>query len=260
MAEEMRPAERGPYSAKPKQRHDYPTSRVALLPEHARDWVYARAQYEAGIKSAKCIADEIGVSTTSFFARSSNEGWTKNPEARTQHLTELKVAQELADNERLLIERDKAERVNAEMQARILVEHRRDVRRARTLTQRLFDELEALMDQEENLDDLGFLLRNENEQGKDRLNDMYRKIIDLPSRADINLKLSSALKNQILLERQAFGIVGALEDPERPVDTAPGQSDIDKILGKFDLVMKRKSDSTSSSQILGEIVDVSPGN
>lgn len=256
----MRPAERGPYTAKPKQRHDYPTSRVALLPQYARDWVYARSQYEAGIKSAKLVSEEIGVSVTSFFARASNEGWTKNPEARTQHLVELKVAQDLKDEARLVIERSKAERVNAEMQARILIEHRRDVRRARTLTQRLFSELEALMDQEENLDALGELLRSEDENGKDRLNSMYRKIIDLPSRVDINLKLSSALKNQVLLERQAFGIVGALEDPERPPDTTPGQSDIDKILGKFDLVMRRKGTADAAVHTLGEVVDVPAGD
>lgn len=255
------PAERrGPYAA-PRAPRNYPTSKVALLTDHARDWVYARAQYEAGIKAAKLIADEIGVSMTSFFSRASNEGWTKNPEARAQYMTELKVAQDLKDSEKLAIERNRAERVNAEMQARVLIEHRKDVRRARTLTQALMEELEGLMGNEIPLRELGELMRDPDENGKDKLAAMYQKIIDLPSRVDINLKLSSALKNQILLERQAFGINGALEDPEKADVPQAGRSELDTILNKFDLVIKKKGTASPSSapHILGEIIDVSAG-
>jgi hypothetical protein len=253
---------KGPFSA-PRDPKSYTTTKKAIIPERQQDWAYARAQYEAGIKTVRLIADEIGVSTPAVYARSGNEGWTRDAAGVAKHAVEVRASIEVAKTEKLEVERVRAERVNAEMQAQILVKHRTDIHRARAITMRLFKELEDVMDSLPDLEHLGELLRSENERGQDKLNDVYRAILALPDRVDVNKKLSEALKVQLQLERQAFGIVGALEDPEAPTAPQVGQSDIDKILGKFDLVIRKKSPpnlNSSSEQVLGEIIDVSPGN
>lgn len=252
----------GPWQASRDPR-SYPSSRKALLPDKQQDWIYAKAQYEAGLKSVPLIASEIGVGPTAIYARASTERWTKNPEARAQHLAELKIAKDLEEGKKLELEEIRATRVNAEMQARVLVQHRADVGRAREITQRLWEKVQDILDNEPVLEALGDALRDENARGQDRQNDVYRAIIALPGLVDIVKKLSDAQKTQFQLERQAFGIVGALEDPETPTAPSASDSGIAKILGKFDLILKAKSTSGGSAHsppVLGEVIDVSPVN
>ena len=260
MVKPLLPEERGPYkqpldrtkrSARPNT-----SSKKALLPDKQQDWEYARAQYEAGIKSVRVIADEIGVTPVTVYARSGNEGWVRNTQALEQKKVEYKIALEAERAQELVIQRDKAERVNAEMQAIVLVKHRTDISRARTITMRLFKELEDMMDNLPELRSLGEIMRNEDDKGKDKLNDAYQKILSLGDRTDITKKLSEALKVQLQLERQAFGIIGALEDPETPQVPQAGKSEIETILGKFDLVLQKKgaAEPSASSPILGDDV------
>lgn len=245
----------GPWSA-PRDPRSYPSARKALLPDRQQDWPYAKAQYEAGIKTIQLIAAEIGVGPTAVYARASNEGWTKNPEARAQHIAELRVAADLEEGKKLDIERERATRVNAEMQARMLVQHRADIGRSRDITQRLWEKIQSMMDNEVDLDDLGDIMRSENERGQGRQNDLYRSIIALPGMVDMVKKLSDAMKTQLQLERQAFGVSGVLEDPEVPDAPRAGESEISKILGKFDLVLKAKSGQDGGRAVLGEVIDV----
>lgn len=260
MADEMRPKDgsRGPWQA-PRKPGTYPSSKIALLPGRQQDWVYARAQYELGIKSVALIAREIGVSTSAVFSHAGNENWVRDREVLAKKEIEVKATLQQEASERLELEKVRAERVNAEMQALTLVNHRADIRRARLITMKLFKELEEMMDNLPALEALGEILRVEDDKGRDKQNDAYMRAISLGDRVDINKKLSEALKVQLQLERQAFGIQGALEDPE--VQDAPrvGASEIDKILGKFDLVMKKKGSVSSggtSSPLLGEVIDV----
>lgn len=259
MAEDMRPKDgsRGAYQAK-RDPKSYPSSKIALIPGRQQDWVYARAQYEAGIKSVALIAKEIGVGTTSVFAHASNEHWVRDREVLAKKEIEIKASLEQEASQRLAVEQVRAERVNAEMQALTLVTHRTDIKRARQITMRLFKELEEMLDNLPALESLGEILRAEDDKGRDKQNDAYRRAISLGDRVDINKKLSEALKVQLQLERQAFGIQGALEDPELSTESKVGASEIDTILGKFDLVMKRKGTVSSggTSSILGEVIDV----
>lgn len=257
---EYPPITKGPFSA-PRDPKSYPSARKALIPGRQQDWIYARTQYEANIKSVSLIAQEIGVGPTAVYSRASNEGWTKNVEARAQYVAGRQLALEAARDATLELETKKADRVNAEMQARVLVIHRTDVAKARIITMKLFHELETMMENTPELKSLGEILRDEDDRGRDKLNDIYQAIISLPDRVDVNKKLAESLKTLLQLERQAFGIVGALEDPTQPQVAGVGSSEIDKILNKFDLVLTKKSpESTAQAQVLGEVIDVSPAN
>ena len=82
---------------------------------------------------------------------------------------------------------------------------------------RLFDELEHQVGVEnaENLEKLGELLRSEDDKGRDALNDIYQKIISMPGRVKSMKDLSDTLKTLIALERQAFGLD---DENNKPVD------------------------------------------
>jgi len=96
---------------------------------------------------------------------------------------------------------------NARVQADTLLAHRSDIQRGRTLTMQLLAELEAETGNIELFQNLGEILRKGDDAiALDKLNELYRKIIAMPSRVDAAKKLSDTLKNLIGLERQALGL------------------------------------------------------
>lgn len=105
--------------------------------------------------------------------------------------------------------------------ANVRLDHRSDIRRARSLGMQLLGELEGQSNNAELLDELGDLLRSEDEKGVDRLNDIYRKVISLPQRIDSMKKLADTLKTLVELERKAYGL-----DAD---DKGKGSNPIDKM-------------------------------
>jgi len=77
--------------------------------------------------------------------------------------------------------------VNANVQAvaTIRLAHRRDIQRARKITNALLDELEQMADADTvaYLQELGEMLRSPDDNGMDKLNDLYQKVISLPERS-----------------------------------------------------------------------------
>ena len=92
--------------------------------------------------------------------------------------------------------------------ATVKLAHRRDIHRARNLANALLDELEKQTDPITLalLADLGDMLRSPDENGQDKLNDLYRKIISLPERAKTAKTLAETLRIAVDMERQAFGM------------------------------------------------------
>ncbi|MGL7420549.1 MULTISPECIES: hypothetical protein, partial [unclassified Salmonella] len=110
--------------------------------------------------------------------------------------------------ERVLIE------ATAEVIASVRMEHRGDIRRARELTNTLFDELGAQCADVVALEQLGDIMFDPDDKGRDRLNETYQKVISLPSRVKSLKDLSDSLKTLIGLEREAWSI-GAVSEPEK---------------------------------------------
>ncbi|MNP34933.1 hypothetical protein D3C76_1282430 [compost metagenome] len=95
---------------------------------------------------------------------------------------------------------------NAQVIANIRIGHRTDIGRYRRLANKLLEELEGLTDNRELFEQLGELLVSPDDSGMDRLNDLYRKVIDLPNRTKVMKELGETLKNLIALERQAYDV------------------------------------------------------
>ena len=71
------------------------------------------------------------------------------------------------------------------------------------------------------------------------MNELYRKVIDTPSRVDSTKKLSDTLKNLIGLERQAWNMAdNANGDADAPKDLFQALQSIDDL--KRDITEKQK--------------------
>lgn len=95
---------------------------------------------------------------------------------------------------------------NANAQADAVLGQRRDVSRSRGVVQKLFAELETQLDCAEDFAKLGELMASPDDNGADKLNELYRKVMSLPSRVDSAKKLADALRVLIELERKVLRI------------------------------------------------------
>jgi predicted DNA-binding protein YlxM (UPF0122 family) len=163
-------------------------------------WEAIESAYRAGVMSIREIASQYEITHQAISKRAKKEGWERDLKAKVKARAENLVAAEKAISERQLIE------ANAEVIANVRMEHRGDIRRARELTNSLFDELSAECTDVPALRKLGELMFEPDCNGRDKLNELYNSIISLPERVKSAKALSETLKNLIGLERQAYGL------------------------------------------------------
>lgn len=177
----------------------------------AVDWERIELDYRAGIKVLRQIAGENGISEGAIRKRAKRDDWTRDLSERIQEKADQLVRNEAVRNlvrkessvsERVLVE------ANAQDQASVRLSHRKDIQRKRAIVASLMDELEAQVgpDNAALLSDLGVMLRNPDENGQDKLNDLYRRVISLPERARTAKTLAETLRITVDMERQAFGM------------------------------------------------------
>ncbi|EPF1940149.1 hypothetical protein ACSQX3_001303 [Enterobacter hormaechei] len=181
------------------------------------DWEAIESAYRAGVLSVRELAGKYGISHQAISKRAKKDGWERDLKAKVQSKADAlvakrevarQVATESTISERQLIE------ATAEVIATVRMEHRGDIRRARELTNTLFDELAGECGDVAALEQLGELMRREDDKGMDKLNDLYQKIISLPSRVKSMKDLSDSLKTLIGLEREAYSIENKAETKE----------------------------------------------
>ncbi len=173
------------------------------------DWEAIESAYRAGVMSLREIASQNGISEGAIRKRAKRDEWSRDLNAKVKERADdlvrkaevrKQVRSETTLSERVLIE------ATAEVIATVRMEHRGDIRRARTLANALFDELEAECADVESLRTLGQLMLCPDESGRDRLNELYHAIISMPERVKSMKALSETLKNLIGLERQAYSM------------------------------------------------------
>lgn len=184
------------------------------------DWEAVEIQYRAGIRSLKDIGAEFGVSDAAIIKRAKRDSWVRDLRAKIHARAEAKVSAAVVSaevsaltkiNERQVIEEASDQIVN------VRLGQRKDIQRSRNIVMCLLGELELQTgrDTVAMLEQLGEMLRKEDDKGMDRLNDLYQKIISLPGRAKTMKDLGESLRVLVGLERQAFG----LDDKDNaPVD------------------------------------------
>ncbi|OCG46009.1 hypothetical protein A9G28_11050 [Gilliamella sp. Fer1-1] len=173
------------------------------------DWEAIESAYRAGVLSIREIASKNGITDGAIRKRAKKENWSRDLSEKIKNKSDelvrtkevrTKVRTENVLSERILIE------ANAEVIANIRMEHRGDIRKARNITNALFEELGTECADIEAFKKLGELLVNPDQNGRDKLNEVYMSVISMPERVKSMKALSETLKNLITLERQAYNI------------------------------------------------------
>lgn len=181
------------------------------------DWEAIETAYRAGVMSLREIASQHGISEGAIRKRAKRDDWSRDLNAkvkeRADDLVRKAEVRKQVRNESTLTERVLIE-ATAEVIATVRMEHRGDIRRARELTNTLFDELGAQCADVSALEQLGDIMFDPDDKGRDRLNEIYQKVISLPSRVKSMKDLSDSLKTLIGLEREAYSIENKAETKE----------------------------------------------
>lgn len=182
-----------------------------VQPAKKADWERIETDYRAGVKSLREIAGEHGISEGAIRKRAKRDGWTRDLadkiQQRAEDLVRTQAVRTEVRSEQRATERQVIE-ANAEAVANVKMAHRSDISRARAIVNGLLDELQEMVgsDNATLLQELGFLLRREDENGKDRLNDLYQQIISLPGRSKAMKDLTASLQSLVAMERTAYGM------------------------------------------------------
>ena len=186
------------------------------------DWERIELDYRAGIKTLRQIADENGITHGAINKRAKRDGWERDLSEKIQRKADALVSKAAVSSE-VSKETRAAERAvvdaNAQAIADVRLAHRRDIHRARRITNALLDELEQQANPEivALLEQLGENMRNPDENGIDRLNDLYHKVISLPERSKTMKVLAESLQKLVDMERTAFGMDKEVEKQEDPL-------------------------------------------
>jgi hypothetical protein len=194
------------------------------------DWEAIERAYRAGLLSIREIASTQGITHGAINKRAKRDGWERDLKAKikakadalvSKRTVSTSVSTKTPDTEREIIE------VNAEVIANVRMAHRGDISRGRRLTNKLLDELEHLTDNRVLFEELGELMRDPDDNGFDRRNEIYGKVISLPGRSKTMKEMADTLKTLILLERQAYDL-----------DVKAGGNDEDEISKLMDELSK----------------------
>lgn len=173
------------------------------------DWDSMSQDWRCGLKSVLQLSTEYGVSRAAIIKHWAKERVERDLSAKIRAEAEAKVTRDAVTckvtsdtkaTERQIVDS------NAEMMASVIRSHHRSLGRMDSIIKLLFDRLEAELSGTELFSQLGELLASPDENGVDKLNDLYRKVIALPSHTDTAKKLAETLKVKIELERKVFKI------------------------------------------------------
>lgn len=182
----------------------------------AVDWDEVEQEYRAGRLTLRQLASRHDVSHQAIAQRAAKEGWEQDLSAKIKSKADALLAKASVDKsvdktgvstDRQIIES------NAQAIVDVVVGHRVTIRRNRALSEKLMSELEAQCDNQEELSALSEMLSGSDDKALDKLADMCRKIVSLPSRVDSAKKLAETVRTLVGLEREAFGM-----DKEAPAE------------------------------------------
>lgn len=184
------------------------------------DWEAVEREYRAGKRSLRDIGGEFFVTEAAIRKKAKREEWERDISAKVSAkadalVRKMEVRSEVRKNnianERELIQ------ASATMMADKVINQREDVKRSRATVQRLWALVDAELDHPEELARLGEIMACPDENGNDKLNDLYRAAIGLPQQIKNVKLLADAIKVMIELERRILKLDDYSPASESPV-------------------------------------------
>jgi hypothetical protein len=193
-------------------------------PEKSRkkpDWEAIERQYRLGQKSMRVIADEYGVNVSNISRRAKRDGWVQDKSDEIRQRTNASLA---AQQERNTPTREDIE-VAVQTNRQVIINHRKSIKSGQHLVDLLHSQLQQAAEHRAEIEDEIF----DATQGEDGKPDLKRrnamlKAVSLPAHVGTLRDLSTALKNLVALERQAFNI-----DSQSSGDTDPVSNLLDEV-------------------------------
>lgn len=178
------------------------------------DWERVEVDYGVGLLSLREIASQHGITEGAIRKKAKEREWTRNIQNKIQQRADDLVRKaEVRSSVRKTSSQKEIEREVVEAcatrQAEVRNSHRADITRMRALVISLLAECEAQTNDTRAFQELGELLRSDDERGQDKLNDIYQKSISLPTRIKGVKELCEAMKTLVAMEREAYGIKDA---------------------------------------------------
>jgi len=164
-------------------------------------WRLIEAEYRAGVLPVPEIAKKHHVSADAIRMRASRYGWKRDLVQRVKDETEAILA---ASDGRERMTDEQVIAHGALVRSELIKAHRTDIRIGRVLTSKLFNELTAVTDKVDLVEEL---IEEETAGDKTKQRrDTMLAAVSLPARVQSMDKLASALGKLISLERQSYGI------------------------------------------------------
>ncbi len=186
----------------------------------APDWERIELDYRAGVKTLRAIAEEHGITHGAVNKRAKARGWARDLATKIKAEAEARVSKAAVSKE-VSTAREVSERevvaANAEAITRVRLSQRADITKGRDIVAKLLAELEATTDNAALFAELGELMRRPDDAGRDRLNDIYQKVISTSGRINDLKGLAESMTKLVTLERQAWG----LDEPTKPPGDTP---------------------------------------
>jgi predicted GNAT family acetyltransferase len=197
--------------------------------------------WRAGVKSPSQLAAEyteatgVQISHTAINKHFKGLGIPRDLTAKVHAKADSMVLQAMVSGKvssETLVKESQMVEQGAIAVASIRMTHRKDINRFRNLAISLLEELEIETGNLADLADLGAILRQEDDKGTDKLNDIYHKIISSAGRVDSTKKLAETLRILIGLEREAYGM-----------NAIGKENDINELAAKIEEARKRANGS-----------------
>lgn len=216
--------------------------------------VAARTLYESSDLTNDEIGERVGVSKTAIRDWAKKDGWVKgrlfnkadqssrervaatHKETPTWPKTSPQTSEKLSrgslavrpnapeQGEQTVLDSAIIE-IGAQVLTQVRLQQRDDVARARRLATQLLVECEHLTGQNDLFEMVGEMLFNPDRYGRDKLNELYQAVIQLPGRVKVLRELSDALGTLITLERGVHGLPPV--DPPPPPRPKPPTGTLD---------------------------------
>lgn len=197
------------------------------------NWQTIEIEYRADTKSIRAQAREHGVSEGTIRKRAKNEKWTRDLSKRIRAKADEMVRKESVRSDtkngenpascvpkvngginksaaKKKITASKEEEIiveaNAAVQSAIILAHRKDIQRARTLSMNLLSELEGQTDGQDLIAEMRAFLLSTGEGIDKAQAQLLRKLTSLGARSSTMKTLADSLRGLVMLEREAFGI------------------------------------------------------
>lgn len=170
------------------------------------DWEAIEREYRMGQKSLRTLSDEFGPTPAGISKHAKTHGWIQDKTKEVREKTQAALLTEQVDKDVNSPTQEDIERA-VRSNVQVIKSHRKSIGKSQALVDLLSSQLE---DAATNRDEFETQIDGEcvkadggiNYQKRNRL----RKALSLPSHAAVLRDLSTAQKNLIALERQAFNL------------------------------------------------------